>query len=665
MVGPEHDPARPDTSRLSASEILAQEHVELVRHYASSIVKYSGEAIIGKTLDGAIVSWNPGAERIYGHEVLGKPYARIVPPERLEELAGIQASVRNGRRVENLETFHVRKDGRRIEVSVTVAPVKNEAGKIVGASAVARDITAARARAEQVNRQRAALLELARTPGADLDSSLRRITEVAARTLSVERVSVWLLGPDRAELVCRDLFRLGAGVHETAPPLRSADFPRYFEALEKSTVLAAADAPADPRTLEFAEPYLRPLGITSMMDVPLRLHGRLVGVLCHEHTGPPRSWSVEDEDFAQAAAALVCLGLETSERLRADKALQKANAELEGRVRELSQRTREMTSLAHLGELLQTCQEMDEAYDVIGRMAPQLFPAESGAVYMLDAAHTVAEARASWGDPRLLAEGGAFARDHCWALRLGHTHLMQPESSAPLCKHLPRPGPPAAACALLASQGETLGVLHVAAPAGAGELLESRRHLAATVAEQIGLALANLRLRATLRAQSIRDPLTSLYNRRYLEEALDREIHRAVRNKSSLGLLMADIDHFKRFNDSYGHVAGDALLRELAAFLERSTRREDVACRYGGEEFTIILGQSTAEGAVRRAEALREGAGEIEVVHQGRSLGRVTLSLGVAVFPDHGRSPAELLQAADQALYRSKDAGRNRVTLAS
>src|SRR5437867_3128095 len=149
-------------------------------------------------------------------------------------------------------------------------------------------------------------------------------------------------------------------------------------------------------------------------------------------------------------------------------------------------------------------------------------------------------------------------------------------------------------------------------------------------------------------------PLTGLYNRRYLEEMLEREIRRAVRAEQSLGILMIDLDHFKRFNDTYGHDAGDAVLRETASFLAKSIRAEDIVCRFGGEEFVVILPTADLEASRARAERIRSKLRELTVLHQGQSLGRITISIGVSALPLHGTSPKELLEAADAALYRAK-----------
>ncbi len=185
-----------------------------------------------------------------------------------------------------------------------------------------------------------------------------------------------------------------------------------------------------------------------------------------------------------------------------------------------------------------------------------------------------------------------------------------------------------------------------------------------TIVDSLSLALANLRLRETLRQQSFRDPLTGLFNRRYMEETLEREILRASRAGEHVGVMMMDIDHFKQFNDTFGHQAGDAFLTALGHFFLTHVRGEDVACRYGGEEFILLLPGADMQTTCLRAEELREKVHYLNVEHVGQSLGTISLSFGVACFPEHGLVPDILVHAADQALYHAKQEGRDRVVMA-
>jgi diguanylate cyclase (GGDEF)-like protein len=213
------------------------------------------------------------------------------------------------------------------------------------------------------------------------------------------------------------------------------------------------------------------------------------------------------------------------------------------------------------------------------------------------------------------------------------------------------------------AQGETLGLfyLNTARPEA---LSHAKRQLARTVAEQVGLAIANLHLRETLQNQSIRDSLTGLFNRRYLEEALQQELARAQRQQSPISIVMLDVDHFKQFNDTYGHDAGDFVLKAIGQTLRENIRGSDIACRYGGEEMTLVFPETTMAEAVKRAEQLRQLISQLDLSYGGKALNTLTASLGIAAFPEHGSHGNALIQTADAALYRAKAAGRDRVVAA-
>jgi len=270
------------------------------------------------------------------------------------------------------------------------------------------------------------------------------------------------------------------------------------------------------------------------------------------------------------------------------------------------------------------------------------------------------EVVAAWG-PALRGEP-VFTREGCWALRRGRVHHVEDTSDGLLCKHLHKPLPAAYICVPMMAQGEALGILHLGYRE-IGRLTEPKQHLVVAVAEHVALSLSNLKLHETLRSQSIRDPLTGLFNRRFMEESLIREVLRAARNQGPLGVIMIDLDGFKSFNDTFGHDAGDALLREFGFLLRNNIRAEDIACRYGGEEFTLILPEATLEATLERAEQIREEIKRLKVLHRDQDLGQVTVSLGVAVFPNHGTTGEALLRAADTALYRAKIDGRDRVAV--
>lgn len=342
---------------------------------------------------------------------------------------------------------------------------------------------------------------------------------------------------------------------------------------------------------------------------------------------------------------------------------------LQSQVSELSSRTHEISVLNELGEVLRSAVRPAEAYPVIPRFLSELFPGESGALYEFNEAHQLMETAMHWGDAP--PQEDAFLPSECWGLRRGQTHLVDDPRGSMLCQHVRPPTLAGALCIPLTARGKTLGLMHLMGapegrvPSGDGAVVgEYRQRLAQTVAQQISSALFDLRLQETLREQATRDPLTGLFNRRYMEETLHRELYRAARKKTRVGFVLFDLDHFKSYNDRYGHASGDAALREVSSFVQRHSRAEDIVCRYGGEEFLMVLSDCSSADLVRRAEQIRQGVKALKLEHNQRDLGTITLSAGVALFPDHGRSVDELFHVADAALYQAKKDGRDRVTVA-
>jgi diguanylate cyclase (GGDEF)-like protein/PAS domain S-box-containing protein len=363
------------------------------------------------------------------------------------------------------------------------------------------------------------------------------------------------------------------------------------------------------------------------------------------------------ERTEELAEANTRLQEEMWEKDLARKELDEQNERMLG---ELNQRSQRATMLTKMGELLQSCLTRDEVFAAALGFAPKVF-LHPGAIALLNHERNLVEVIGSWANCNVPRK--AFEPDACWALRTGHEHLVIAGDSTARCAH-------AAGvkhtylCVPILAQGEALGIMHFQATDESPSLAEAELSFKTTFAGQVGLSMANISLRDALRNQSIKDTLTGLYNRRYLEEVLDREIRRGTRAKQSLGILMLDLDHFKTFNDTYGHDAGDAVLRESASLLTRSVRAEDTVCRFGGEEFVILLPTASSQDARERAEVIRSKMSALTVLHRGRSLGMITVSIGVCAFPMNGTSPQELLAAADAALYGAKRNGRDRVVVA-
>lgn len=334
-------------------------------------------------------------------------------------------------------------------------------------------------------------------------------------------------------------------------------------------------------------------------------------------------------------------------------------AELELANRELAARDRRNQLLTELTGLLQTVRDVEEAVQVMPRFLGPIFAPHAGAVYLTKSSLNYLELLQHWGK---VSSPATLEISDCWGLRRGQPYLVEDSRNALVCRHLgEHPDGHAYLCLPMMAQGSTIGLLHLAFATGDTLATQAWREHARLVAEQLALALANLKLRDALREQSIRDVLTGLHNRRFLEETLARELARAEREKHSLAAFMLDVDHFKRFNDQHGHEAGDAVLRALGHALRESVRAGDIACRFGGEEFTVVLARTDAAQAREWAERLMRRVRSMAVKSGSQALPGVTISMGLAMFPGENANAEMLLQAADLALYAAKHAGRDRL----
>lgn len=439
----------------------------------------------------------------------------------------------------------------------------------------------------------------------------------------VNRQAELLFGYSRQDLVGRHIDLL---VPDRARSVHPAHRARYF---------------SDPRT--------RPMGV-----------GLALTARRKDGSEVPVDISLSPLDTDEGTAVAVAIR-DVTERERADSALQDAYRKLAASVRDLERHDREMTLINEMGDLLQSCMTGAEATEVISRYGRLLFPSSTGTMFTSTRPRSVFEAAATWGNG---SRPGVLEREECWALRRGRLYAVEGLDDGPVCPHVGPQRPVRYVCVPMMAQGEALGLFHVRLEETddhEGVTFESQRTLALTVAEHLALALANLSLRETLRHQSVSDPLTGVYNRRYMTDHLRRELDRAGRGSRRLGIVLADVDHLKEVNDRLGHGAGDEVLRSVARILEESVREGDTVCRFGGDEFVLLLPDSTLAVAQQRAEQLREAVRRIAV----DGLAPVSLSIGVAVFPDHGTTAEEIFAAADAAMYRAKERGRDRVAAAA
>jgi diguanylate cyclase (GGDEF)-like protein len=348
---------------------------------------------------------------------------------------------------------------------------------------------------------------------------------------------------------------------------------------------------------------------------------------------------------------------------RSNRQLAESNSELATTIRIMQDRASEAKRLGQVRDQLQMCSSNKDACDITVYFVSKLLPESSGSLCMINNSRQMIELRASWGENTSILD--TFPLEGCCGMRSGQPRWFTPETSALHCEHFAGPPPERYVCLPLMAHGDTLGVLFIEY-SGADKEVPVERNLPALrdLLQLASMTIASINLRHKLENQSIRDSLTGLFNRHFMEITLERELRRATRRNSSMAVFMIDADHFKLFNDTFGHNAGDTVLRAVAERFVSSVRSEDIVCRYGGEEFVIILPDISAEKARERAHEVKEAIEGLRVSDNGQTLGPVTVSIGVAMYPEHGRTIETLMQAADRSVYVAKNNGRNRVVFA-
>ena len=327
-------------------------------------------------------------------------------------------------------------------------------------------------------------------------------------------------------------------------------------------------------------------------------------------------------------------------------------------VKEANQSREQVSRLFEMADMLQSATDYSDANSILRSSAAELIFGFSGALYVFNNSRDRLVLSTSWERDGFDALPETLGLDECWALKRGKSHINRPHSRKLCCSHH-NTTDHALEIPMLA-RGEILGLLQIYADGDeAEERLLKVKGLGMALADAMSLALSNIALREKLRGQALRDPLTGLYNRRYMEDALERFARLAEREGREFSVIMIDLDHFKRLNDQFGHAKGDAVLRDSAALIVHQLRETDVACRYGGEELIVLLPDCGLEMAASKAEQIRMS---IESLSQANGA-RVSASLGVASTP--AASSKDLIALADAALYQAKQEGRNRVVRAS
>jgi diguanylate cyclase (GGDEF)-like protein/PAS domain S-box-containing protein len=604
----------PDSRDEAANTAIEQQSGEFhgEERLLNQIVQSSPDGIFAFNPEGALTVWNSEMEKIFGlgaADVIGKHAFEV-----FSELIGVRQEDRllqalRGQAVTiSDQPFRMADTGKQGFFEGHYMPLSGSPGSVAGVIGFIRDITKQRSAIEAQIAIEARYREFFENANdmvytLDLEGNLTSLNKAAERITGYSRDEalqmklVDFVAPDHQELARNILQRQLAGEPPATHEIDIITKSDQRLALEISTHLISREG--------------KPIGVQG-------------------------------------------IARDVTERKKTEEALQQAKLKLEAWVNELEQRTREMTLLSEMGDMLRACLTTEEAYSVIVRVAQQIFPVQVGALYVITSSRNLVEAVAIWGDASLAER--VFSPDECWALRRGRVHWVEDPSIGLVCKHLHHPPPDGYLCVPMMAQSEALGVLHLTQPHST-RLTEPKQRLAVAMAEHIAMALSNLKLHETLRSQSIRDPLTGLFNRRFMEESLELELRKAARGQRPLGLIMLELDHTEDLNRDYGRDAENALLVGLATLLQTNVRKEDIACRFGAEKFTLILPQGNRTIIERRAENLRERIKNLQVRHRSHLLRHFTVSMGAATYPDHGRTVEALIRATDSALHRAKGEG--------
>lgn len=374
-------------------------------------------------------------------------------------------------------------------------------------------------------------------------------------------------------------------------------------------------------------------------------------------------------DFCRS---IISLEEESQRKKISDKMLHTMNLKMSRWVSELDGKTKEVNILNEMTKQISLAVTQPEFFSLVQKYMKQLFSSESGSIYIISEDGKMFDEVLNWGE---IYASDNLDSNTCWALRTGRQYNIGVNTESNLiCKHLIVDKIIAssinATCIPMISSTGVIGIFSLRSKANYFVKLNmpterrkfDRQQIVVAVAENITLAYSNLKSRLELEKKSIIDSLTGLYNRRYMFETLDKEIHIATKQDSSIGIIMLDIDNFKLFNDKYGHAYGDTILQSLGNMVNSLIRKEDTACRYGGEEFLIILPRMNRNETKKFAEILLRSTREQKIVFNDNKINNehiLTISIGFSIFPGNGFNSLEILNSTDAALYEAKKAGKN------
>ncbi|PHM07015.1 diguanylate cyclase [Nostoc sp. 'Peltigera malacea cyanobiont' DB3992] len=360
-------------------------------------------------------------------------------------------------------------------------------------------------------------------------------------------------------------------------------------------------------------------------------------------------------DYATGAYRIGGISIDITESIEAQRSLTDLNRQLEEKTLELEAKKRELIYLSDMTDMLYSCDSKDEVYQVVALTCSKLFPNMSGCVCIIANSKNYVQINSIWGGERSSKE--IFSLSDCWALRRGKLNLLSPRNTGLICSHLIEPVSGAHLCVPLFGQGEVVGVLHIYA---LEQISPEVQQTSEIIARTLGIALNNLSIKQRLTHENLRDGMTQLFNQSYMQSITEQRLAEAERSGQPLSIIFLDIDNFKSYNSRYGHVTANIVLQGLAKLLLKSIRSFDIACRWGGEEFVIVMPNMTLETLRKRVEQLRLDIEQMQLKDGDQILQSITASFGIAV-SEPGITVKDFLNRANQAMLEAKRTGKNRV----
>ncbi|MEH2362530.1 diguanylate cyclase [Nostoc sp.] len=360
-------------------------------------------------------------------------------------------------------------------------------------------------------------------------------------------------------------------------------------------------------------------------------------------------------DYATGDRRVGGISIDITESIEAQRSLTNLNRQLEEKTLKLEAKKQELIYLSDMADMLYSCESEDEVYKVVALTCSKLFPNMSGSIYIIANSKNYVQMNSIWGGERTSKE--IFLQSECWALRRGKINLLSPRNSGLMCSHLIQPVSGAHLCVPLFGQGELVGVLHIYALA---EISPEDQQITEIIARTLAFALNNISIKQRLTHENLRDAMTQLFNQNYMQTITEQRLAEAERSGEPLSVIFLDIDNFKSYNSRYGHLTANIVLQGLAKLLLKSIRSFDIACRWGGEEFVIVIPNITLETLRKRVEQLRLDVEQMQLKDGDQILESITASFGIAV-SEPGITVKDFLNRADQAMLEAKRTGKNRV----